>query len=164
MRTITFELDSKSIGRAVKQVEQYRKDLENACQELVARLTDAGEQIAKLQVISLGAFDTGELESSIIGYYSPSLRAGLVKAGAWHAVFVEYGTGVVGQSNQHPIPEGWSYDVSGHGDSGWVYKSDRDGNFHWTNGMPSRPFMYNTLRELEQKVGSVADEVFSRLL
>lgn len=163
MRTIAFALDAQSISSAIKAVERYRDDLVDACQELVAKLTDEGVQIAKMQVVALGAFDTGELESSITGYYSPSLHAGIVKASAWHAVFVEYGTGVVGQGSQHPEPNGWEYDVNGHGSKGWVYMSDRDGKFHWTAGMPSRPFMYNTYRELENKVQSVASEVFARL-
>lgn len=163
MRTITFSLDSASINRAIKEVERYKEDLQRACQELIERLTDDGVQIAKMQVVSLGAFDTGELESSIMGYYSPNLRAGIVKTDAWHALFVEYGTGVVGKSNQHPMPDGWEYDVNNHGDKGWVYHSDRDGKFHWTKGMPSRPFMYNTMRELERKVSSIASEVFSNL-
>ena len=161
MRTVTFSLNSASISKAIREVERYRDDLKRACQELVERLTDEGTQIAKMQVVSLGAFDTGELEASIMGYYSPNLRAGIIKTNAWHALFVEYGTGVVGKANQHPFPEGWAYDVNSHGEAGWVYKSDRDGKFHWTKGMPSRPFMYNTMRELERRLQGLANEVFS---
>lgn len=161
MKTISFSLDAKSIEKAIREVEKYREDLKVACQELIARLTDEGTQIAKMQVVSLGAFDTGELESSIMGYYSPNLRAGVIKTDAWHALFVEYGTGVVGKSSQHPMPNGWEYDVNNHGEKGWVYHSDRDGRFHWTKGMPSRPYMYNTMRELERRLKDIASEVFS---
>lgn len=163
MRTITFSLNPDSIKKAIRELEQYIVDFDDACHELTRRLTEEGVQIAKMQVVSLGAFDTGELEASIKGYYSPGLRTGFIVAGAPYAVFVEYGTGVVGKAGQHPQPDGWAYDVNNHGDSGWVYKSDRDGKFHWTKGMPSRPFMYNTLRELERKAENIAREVFGKL-
>lgn len=163
MRTIRFTLDSRSIAQAIKEVEQYKTDFQNAIQALVEQMTRDGETIAKLQVIALGAFDTGELEASIYGYYSPSLHAGVVRAGADYAVFVEYGTGVVGMTNQHPAPVNWTYDVNNHGESGWVYKSDRDGNFHWTKGQISHPFMYNTYRELQRLFPSMVSQNFSNL-
>lgn len=162
-KTISFTLDTASIGRAIKELEQYRKDLQAACQELARRLTEEGVVVAKMYVAAYPAVDTGELMNSIDGYYSPNLHAGFVRANAWYAVFVEYGTGVRGSDNPHPAPVGWEYDVNHHGDDGWVYKSERDGKFHWTKGMPSRPFMYDTFRELERKAETVAREVFSKL-
>ena len=100
---------------------------------------------------------------SIRGFYDSDRNIGIVRADTTYAVFVEYGTGVVGASNPHPAPDNWRYDVNSHGEKGWVYKSERDGKFHWTKGMPSRPFMYDTIRELERNLDSIASEVFSNL-
>lgn len=77
-----------------------------------------------------------------------------------YAMFVEFGTGVVGEENKHPMPSrrDWKYDTKEHGESGWWYPSKesdpnptryqaKDGKFWaWTKGMPSRPFMYETWR------------------
>lgn len=72
-------------------------------------------------------------------------------------MYVEYGTGMVGSSNSHPdaTAAGWRYDVNSHGDLGWWYpttandtnptkKESGDGFIAWTQGVKSRPFMYET--------------------
>ena len=45
---------------------------------------------------------------------------------------------------------------------GWWYYDEKQGRKRWTKGMPSRPFMYETARDLERKVVEIAREVFSR--
>lgn len=162
MRKISFGLSVKEIDRAIKEVEKYKSELNAKISLLIETLTDYGVEIAKVQVQQLGAWYTGELESSISGYFSPSTGVGIIKAGAPYAVYVEFGTGVVGAGSPHPAPAGWQYDVNDHGESGWWYYNDRDGKMHWTKGMQSRPFMYNTARELEQECVRIAKEVFSR--
>lgn len=73
-----------------------------------------------------------------------------------YAIFVEYGTGVIGEDTPHPQAHmnGWVYDVNGHGEYGWWYPSkesdpnptrylSKDGTWWaWTRGQQSRPFMY----------------------
>lgn len=150
MRTISFTLDPKSIGQAAKAVRAYAVDVRDAVQKLAEYLTLEGADIAKLEVLSLGAFDTGQLADSIHGFYNTGTHIGIIHTDVYYACYVEYGTGVVGQSNPHPEPRGWEYDIHGHGTKGWVYFSERDNDFHWTTGVPSRPFMYNTMRHLER--------------
>jgi phage gpG-like protein len=161
-KTISFGLSVKEVQSAIKQVETYKKDLTVKCQRLVEALTAKGIDIAKFHVRDLGAFYTGELESSIGGYYSPSLGVGIVYAGSWYACYVEFGTGLVGSQSPHPEAgaDGWVYDVNNHGDAGWVYFNDRDGKYHFTTGMPSRPFMYLTAKQLDEICEKVAKEVF----
>lgn len=65
----------------------------------------------------------------------------IVTVASEYAMYVEYGTGIVGSENPHPHP--WEYDINAYGEDGWIYKGD-DGKLHWTAGQPSRPFMYNT--------------------
>lgn len=151
MRTITFTLNQNSIGRAIQELKQFKEDLSRALADLVKALTSEGTEIAKMEVLRLGAFDTGELADSIYGIYDESSHTGFIRAVSYYAVFVEYGTGVVGAANSHPSPvAGWTYDHNSHGEAGWVYRSDRDNKFHWTKGQPSSPFMYNTMKELER--------------
>ena len=162
VKQISFGLSQKEIQKAIKQVEKYKIDLNKKCIRLVEKLTDKGIKIAKFNVQNLGAYYTGELESSIDGYFSPSLGVGIIYAGSFYAVYCEFGTGIVGEKSPHPLAGqvGYVYDVSNNGDSGWTYFNDRDGKFHWTTGMPSRPFLYDTIKELDNICEKVAKQVF----
>lgn len=157
VRKISFELNAASIDRAIREVEQYRTDLQNACQELAARLTAEGVQIAKMYVMSYPAIDTGELLNSINGVYDASSHVGIVKADAVYAIYVEYGTGVRGGENPHPLGNGK------YRSTGWYYYNGRENKVKWTLGMPSRPFMYDTFRELQRVWPSIAANVMSNL-
>ena len=153
-KVIRFDaLDLGSVERAIREVEQYKADLVKAIEELVRKLTEEGREIAVLNVLRLGAFDTGELADNMRGYFSPSIQTGFIYTDVFHAVFVEFGTGVVGQRGyQHPWmgEYGWAHDINSHGDKGWKYISDRDGEWHWTKGQASRPFMLNTFQQIIQ--------------
>ena len=159
---IRFSLDQKDIDRAIRELKQFKNEFLKKCNSLVQELTDLGVDIAKVEVTQLDAVYTGELRNSIEGYYSPSTNVGIIKAGAYYAVYVEFGTGVVGNQSPHPNPQGWSYDVNAHGDEGWVYYNDDIGEFRWTKGFKSRPFMYNTARQLEKECEKISREVFGK--
>ena len=162
MPKFKINLNPREIDRLIKDIKQYKRELTEKVNLLIGELTDYGVEVAKAQVRELGAWYTGELESSITGYFSPSVGVGIIKAGAPYAVYVEFGTGVVGKSQPHPSPDDWRYDINEHGESGWWYFNDYTGHPQWTKGMPSRPFMYNTARELENACERIAREVFGR--
>lgn len=79
--------------------------------------------------------DTGSLRDSIAMQVElkGKIVVGTIYAGADHAAFVEYGTGIVGAAAPHPplpsegvpITGSWIYDYKG---QGWI-------------GMPARPFL-----------------------
>lgn len=158
--SIEMTLDSASIANAISQIKHIQKQLVEAMNDLIERLAEEGVKIAKAEVVAMDAVETGELERTIDGYFDPISRIGYVYAASPHAFYVEYGTGIIGAENQHPEPgrAAWQYDVNGHGDEGWWYPSEngwyvpKGGNgikLAWTRGMPSRPFMFNTLNMLE---------------
>lgn len=154
-----MQLSARSIEQGIRQVEQYKYEVIRKAKLLVQMLVDHGVEVAKSKVVEMGAYFSGELAGSIEGYYSPTLGAGFIVAGANYACYVEFGTGVKGVGSPHPVPQGWKYDVNGHGDMGWFYF--KDGEWHWTKGMESRPFMYETVKELEGVVEQMAREVFN---
>ncbi len=159
---IKFKLNLKDIDRAIRQVKKFRSQFIEKCNKLVEALTESGQQVARIEVQQLDAVFTGELLNSIDSYYSPTYNVGIIKAGAYYAAYVEFGTGVVGSQSPHPSPVGWQYDVNGHGDEGWVYFDDYSGEFRWTKGFKSRPFMYNTARQLEKECEKIARRVFGK--
>ena len=171
MKKITVNLnESGSVKNAIKDLNKYKKDLERNSHLLVQKLTDMGAKLVRVKIVNMGAYYSGELLSGASGYYSPSLNAGFVKVASDHVAFVEFGTGIVGQNNPHTNGEylalaSWSY-ASGtkifttqDGRVGWIYPTD-DGGFRFTEGMKSRPFMYETALELQREFPRIAKEVF----
>ena len=162
-KVISFDLSVSWIDKAIQELNQFRNELTRKCNELIQQLTEYGKVFAKMEVLRLGAFDTGQLADKIQGFFDASSRVGFIRADCWYAVYVEYGTGVVGASESHPEPAaGWIYDVNNHGQSGWVYFNEREGKVMRTKGQPSSPFMYNTFRELQRKANDYASTVFGK--
>ena len=165
-------LSKSSIENAIKQLRAYQNDLTYKCQLLAEKLAENGVEIARVQIADLDAIFTSELLSSIHAEYEGSTKGGSiwsVVAGTDHAMFVEFGTGIVGKQSHYPgeLPDGvsWEY-ASGKtirqladGRYGWFYKDD-DGQWWFTEGMPSRPFMYYTSIQLRDIVVKTAKEVF----
>lgn len=165
---------------SVKGIEQLKKDLlnykNNTLQQkvdlLAKRLAEKGVDIAQVNVSRLDAIFTGELISSIHARYGGSAKGTAifyVVADSHHAAFVEFGTGQLGMEGgyPYPFPEGvdWEYNTGktifeiSPGQYGWFYPGD-DGKWYFTQGMPSRPFMYETSLELMNLVVKTAREVF----
>lgn len=165
-------LSKSSIENAIKQLRAYQNDLTYKCQLLAEKLAEKGVEIARVQIADLDAIFTSELLSSIHAEYKGSTKGGSVwsvVAGTDHAMFVEFGTGIVGKQSPYTgeLPDGvsWEY-ASGKtirqladGRYGWFYKDD-DGQWWFTEGMPSRPFMYYTSIQLREIVVKTAKEVF----
>ena len=170
MRTIKVKLSPQSVMNAIKEINEYKAEVERKSRVLVQRLVDYGANIARVKIISLDAVDTGELLSGVDGYYSPTLNVGFVRVTSDHVAFVEFGTGVKGQENQHKNDEylskaSWGYATgqkiftTKDGRIGWIFPTD-DGGFRFTQGMKSRPFMYETALELQREFPRIVKEVF----
>ena len=173
MRTeITIDLNEQGgLQKGIRKINAYKKRIQRKTSLLVQKLTDYGAEIVRIKIVGMGAYYSGELLSGVSGYFSPSLNAGFVRVTSDHVAFVEFGTGVKGQNSPHQNGEylskaAWSY-ASGSkifttrdGRVGWIYPTD-DGGFRFTEGMVSRPFMYETALELQGKFESITKEVFS---
>ena len=162
MAKITVTLTPESIDAAIEEVRRYKRKLYDRTSEIIKDLVDEGVEIAKNQLRELGAVYTGDLEASITGYFDEETGVGIIKTDSPYAICVEFGTGIVGEGSPHPAPEGWEYDINGHGEKGWWYFNERDQKWHWTKGIESRPFMYNTFLELQRLAKDEAKVVFKR--
>ena len=159
MPKFKINLNPREIDRLIKDIKQYKRELTEKVNLLIGELTDYGVEVAKAQVRELGAWYTGELESSIEGYFSPSVGVGIIKGAPYAVVLNLYRIVVkVNLSFSLILRE----DINGHGESGWWYFNDYTGHPQWTKGIPSRPFMYNTARKLENDCRIIAREVFGR--
>jgi hypothetical protein len=171
VKTINVKLDPQSVAEAITELRQYQKDVENKARLLVQKLTDFGADIARIKIVGMGAYYSGELLSGVDGYYSPTLNAGFVRVTSDHVAFVEFGTGVKGQASPHKNGEylslaAWQYATGAKifttkdGRVGWIYPT-KDGGFRFTEGMKARPFMYETALELEREFPRIVKGVFS---
>lgn len=178
LKHIDIELTRSSLTKAIKEVNLFRDQLTQSMNDLMKKLVEEGISVARIQIASMDAVDTGALEHSIAGYFDPQTRIGYVYSGSMYAIYVEYGTGPIGAQNRHPAPEtaNWAYAI---GDSirptkdgrlGWVYMKGSDGvfssdggNFRWTEGYESRPFMFNTLQWLEEAAETIASTVWNQM-
>lgn len=157
MPTIKVTLGSASISNAIAQLEDYQRKVENLGEKVTKRLTEDGVKQAQDYAMYMNAYDSGELVDSIVPEYRDN--KGYIHSTAPHSAFVEMGTGIMGQNapNSNNTVPGWVYDVNEHGEKGWYYIG-RDGRKHWTKGMPSRPFMYDTAQTIRQSVQYVVED------
>lgn len=169
-----------SIDNAIAQLNLYNRQFDAKVAEFTRKLALKGVEIAKEKIKTVDAVFTGELLSNI----RAEERKGcyLIISDTDHTAFVEFGTGQLGMVKpyKYPFPQGvsWKYATGEHiqisneplqwGDYTipantyfWFYYGN-DGRWHLTQGMPSRPFMYETALTLAKAktIREVAKEVF----
>ena len=169
LKKITMTLDPASIRKAIKEIEDFEKRLKPAMQCLLDYLGKKGVEIARAELIFFDdpAYYTGALSESI-KYVSEKDKViiqageGLTRADGQpfnYAVCVEFGTGIYGPDlNDHGL-EGWFYPAPW----GW-YRGKGGKRYAWTNGMMGRPFMTNTLHDLEDEARVEGGRVIAEYL
>lgn len=172
-RVFKTDLSTKGIDNLKKALLNYKNNiLQQKVDLFVSVLAQKGVDIAQINVAKLDAVFTGELISSIHAMYGGSSNGTAifyVVADSSHAVFVEFGTGRIGQEAPYPypLPPGidWQYNTGktireiAPGEYGWFYP--KDGQWYFTQGMPARPFMMETSLELMTLIKKTAREVFA---
>ena len=84
----------------------------------------------------------------------------------WYA---EYGAGKVDESHPKASQIGWQYDIKGHGDSGWIYRTtqyDKNpnrfntkyGTMAWTNSSRPVKFMYRASQWATQNIDKILEK------
>lgn len=172
-KVIRSDLSIRGIRKIQEELEKYRDGLTIKCRDFASRLAERGVEIARVQIADLDAIFTGELIQSLHSEYKGSTQYGAIFAvvtDSKHAAFVCFGTGQRGEDKPYPypLPEGvsWDYNVGKTirqnavtGRYYWFYPG-QDGLWHYTEGMPSRPFLHNTSMELIREIPKIAREVF----
>lgn len=145
-------LDPSSIRSAIQEVEMVRDKLLPAMTHLIEMMIKEGVKIAKAELLAFEdpAYDTGSLYESIDSGMLDN-ETGVVTTGVMYAVYVEYGTGVFAENG-------------GGRQSGWTYYDTLNCVFRHTHGMPPRPFMYNTLRSLEDLAEKEGGKILAEYL
>lgn len=176
---IKINLSVASLDEAIKKVEKYEKEMSEKKNKVCEALADKGVEIAKKEITEMATFgNLADIRASIHKEHRDGKY--YVVTRNFKAPYVEFGTGVKGENHQHPIASeaGWGY-MKGHftvkdGKVGWWYPSNAaDANttqvqtengdlIAFTQGMPARPFMYNTAKKLKVIAPSVIKEVIKK--
>ena len=163
-RVVQFSLSRAGIDHTILELENEKKRIKEKLLELIEAMCKDGEHFA---INAMGHIDTGLTLNSIVGYRNGN--KGIVQAGG-HAIWIEFGTGAKGLESSHPSGEylnaaDWQYCTgptiffTANGKVGWYYPTD-DGEWRFTEGIPSQHFMYDTARHLERTFKENAEKVF----
>lgn len=172
---ITVGLSTKSIDKAIKQVEWYRKHFVRLIPKMMSRFAD---RVAELANEKIGIYDD-QYDSEIIegikgGWVKEESEGGLLVtlSNTYNkAVYIEFGVGQVGaeQSHENAGKAGYQYDKNSHGDKGWgfyigdepldlqrgyyydFYKYNQNKFWIWTKGSPSTMFLYHAAMDFVDK-------------
>lgn len=173
-KDIKFDLSPSSITSAIGELTVYKTQLKAKMIDACDAIATKGMEVAQENVSSMGAVDVGDLigsfsvETNFRGNHAESILSN----DSDHAMFVEFGTGEVGEIHPYPypMPEGvsWEYNSGAtikyneeKGTYYWFYPGD-DGKWHYTEGMPSRPYMGMTAAYLREHASEIAREVFRK--
>lgn len=173
-RKVKVDFSVQGLNSLKQYLLDYKQELQHKVDLLALSLAEKGVSVAQVNVARLDAIFTGELISSIkteFGSSGDGVAIFYIVADSEHAAFVEFGTGQLGQeaAYPYPLPDGvdWQYNTGdtifeiSPGQYGWFYPGD-DGKWYFTQGMPSRPFMYETSLELMEDVVGIAKTIFGK--
>lgn len=140
MKPITITLSPQSVQQAIRDLEQVRIGLPRAMDNARLQLAQMGRERAEMFLATSDG--TSTLKGSMKVSHGTDYTS-LYTDTPW-AVYVEYGTGIVGKASPHPVPEtaGWVYDINDHGVDGWWYKIGK--GVFWTQGQIGSAFLYTT--------------------
>lgn len=158
-------LSASSVRAARQRVERYASGLPSKVDEFCRRLAEVGVTAAVTALQESDKRETGELQSSI-EVERVGDRDYLVVTHCGYAVYVEFGTGVVGASGSYPgtMPPGVTGPLSrttkAREDGSWVYYDERQGRFRITKGQLPTGFMAQASVEMRDESVRIAREVF----
>ncbi len=158
---IKMSLSRDGVDDVISRIQNYQNFLLPEKINLILQsILSRGVIIAKEEIGSLGAIDSGELLNSV--QYKIDKNRGYITVGTDHCAFVEFGTGTKGETSPYPavLPDGvsWSYNTGStvtevDGVKGWWI------NGWFCTGMPSRPYMYNSAQRLKSEIPQILEDM-----
>lgn len=160
---IKVSLSPSSIDAAIKQLEDYSKDLDRKAQELCKRLADMGAMYAEWNFS--GVLYAGDIDYNIT-VDRVDANTYVINADGETVLLMEFGAGVKHgyghpQAAEFGMGPGTYPNGKGHWDDpkGWWF--GEKGNWTHTYGnAPGMP-MYNAAKDLRKEILDIAREVFS---
>ena len=167
-KVIRISLSEKDIDRAIKELEQYKREIIRKTELLrtkIANLAQSGFNGAVVDDLTneSGGARTAEVQVSI----DERENVSIVIAAGEDAVWVEFGAGVYhnGSAGSSPHPKGseLGFTIGGYGKGmgkrqTWGFYEN--GELRLTHGTPAIMPMYNAVKTVCDEIADIAREVF----
>jgi len=158
MPTYKADLSVSSLDELLRSVNAYKTKLEAAPVKIVSELAEIGQN--EIQANINGITDKDGNYLAVAGEFTFG-GTGFAFMQGEQAGFLEYGTGVQGQSSPHPQASqaGWNYNSGKtiHVKTGsWAYWDPARGRHVWTNGIPAQMPVLRAALAMRRKIREVA--------
>lgn len=170
-KKISFGLSVVEINRAIRELEQYKRDFVRKVELLRVRVAERLAQKASDGFTGAVVDDLTHGESKKLADVKVSMEdhgdVTLVIASGEDAIWVEFGAGVYhnGSAGSSPHPKGAELGFTigeygkGYGKkAAWGYYAD--GELHITHGTPAKMPMYRAMESVCNEIAQIAKEVF----
>lgn len=170
-RKITIDLTESGVDKAIKELEEYKKDIEKKTALLqdriakrIAEEADKGFASAVVDDLVRGGYQKPDVTVN----YTTRGDISVVVAQGEDAVWVEFGAGVYHNghlgSSPHPRGSELGMTIGGYGygrgkQKSWGFK-DADGVLHITRGTPSQMPLERAVLSVLDELPQIAKEVF----
>lgn len=170
-KVISFELSTRSINQAIKQLEEYEREILRKCDLLRDRVAEElrkeaseGFSGAIVDDLVLGGGRKADVNVSVDSRGSITV----VIAEGEDAIWCEFGAGVYhnGSAGSSPHPKGaeLNFLIGGYGKGkgkrkAWAFYDD--GDLSITRGTPAAMPMYNAVKKVSERIVEIAKEVFA---
>lgn len=167
---ISFALSETEINRALKELEEYKQDLEEKAEllswmiaERIADESRSGFARAIVDDLLNGGHKLADVNVSV----ETRGNFALVIASGEDAIWAEFGAGVYHNgsagSSPHPMGSGLGFTIGTYGKGmgkkeTWGYYED--GELRLTHGAPAVMPMYNAVKTVCDEIAEIAREVF----
>lgn len=170
-RKITVELTESGIDKAIKELEEYKKDIKRKTSLLQDRIAKRIEEEADKGFASAVVDDLvrgGYQKPDVTVNYTIKGDISVVVAQGEDAVWVEFGAGVYHNGNlgssPHPRGSELGMTIGGYGQGkgkqkSWGFK-DADGTLHVTRGTPAQMPLEKAVLSVLDELPQMAKEVF----
>ena len=171
-KVIRFGLSVREIDKAIKELEQYKRDLVAKTELLREKVAERIESLAasgfSVAIVDDLTQDSGgvrkaQVETSVDERGDVSV----VIAKGEDAIWVEFGAGVYhnGSAGSSPHPKGseLGFTIGGYGKGmgkKQVWGFYEDGELRLTHGTPAVMPMYNAMKTVCDEIANIAREVF----
>ena len=172
MKKITIQLSEESTNEAIKEINRYKKWVDEKTKLLIEKLALIGAQEASVRFAT--AMYDGVNDSSVS--VEPMANGWKIVASGEAVAFIEFGAGVYHNGSEpYPNPPGRPEGVSNIGEygkgmgkrQGWAYDGSPGlggkvlpNGMVFTRGNPAAMPMWYALKEMESEVLRIARDVF----
>lgn len=173
-KVISIGLSVKDIKRAIREIEQYKLEFQQKCDQLVEKIaeriaSEAQHGFNGAIVDDLTELSGGPVKANVNVRTEKRGDIYVIVADGEDAVWVEFGAGVHhnGEAGKSPNPYSaqnqLGFTIGGFGTLGkrdlWGFLDEND-ELKLTHGTPAKMPMYNAVQAVAPDIASMAKEVF----